>query len=40
MKEIKRICDLQQETLHELYLSCIDRVISNQQKFLSYEGKI
>ncbi len=40
MKEVKRICDLQQETLHELYLSCVDRVISNQQKFLSYEGKI
>ena len=40
MKEIKRICDLQQETLHELYLNCIDRVILNQQKFLSYEGKI
>ena len=40
MKEVKRICNLEQETLHELYLSCIDRVISNQKKFLSYEGKI
>ena len=27
MKEVKRICNLEQETLHELYLSCIDRVI-------------
>tara|TARA_X000001382_G_scaffold129665_1_gene122254 strand:- start:263 stop:1294 length:1032 start_codon:yes stop_codon:yes gene_type:complete len=40
MKEVKRVCDLEQETLHELYLNCVDRVVNNQQKFLSYEGKI
>ncbi len=40
MKEVKRVCDLKQETLHELYLNCVDRIIYNQQKFLSYEGKI
>ncbi len=40
MKEVNRVCNLEQETLHEIYLSCIDRVVFNQEKFFSYKGKI
>tara|TARA_B100000287_G_scaffold220817_1_gene208282 strand:- start:173 stop:1207 length:1035 start_codon:yes stop_codon:yes gene_type:complete len=40
MKEVNRVCNLEQETLHEIYLNCIDRVVFNQEKFFSYKGEI
>ena len=40
MKEVNRVCNLEPETLHEIYLNCIDRVANNQEQFFSFRGEI